>query len=143
MPEQNYKGKCFCGAVELAVSGVPAAMGYCHCQSCRSWAAAPVNAFILWKREQVKIVKGGESIGSFNKTSKAGRKFCKICGGHLMAEHPEWGLTDVYAAVTPDFPFKPGVHVHYGEKVLEMHDGLPKFKDLPTEMGGSGDTVAE
>jgi len=27
--------------------------------------------------------------------------------------------------------------------VLHVRDGLPKMKDLPAEMGGSGDTLAE
>src|SRR3569833_2373880 len=41
-------GGCFCGAVEIEVSGAPEAMGYCHCRSCRSWSGGPVNAFSLW-----------------------------------------------------------------------------------------------
>lgn len=48
-----------------------------------------------------------------------------------------------YAATIPDLPFKPGIHVHYQESVLRMRDGLPKMKDLPKEMGGSGDTLPE
>ena len=36
-----YSGACFCGAVEVEVSGQPEAMGYCHCRSCRSWSASP------------------------------------------------------------------------------------------------------
>jgi hypothetical protein len=35
------------------------------------------------------------------------------------------------------------VHVHYTESRLRMKDGLPKQKDLPGEMGGSGISVAE
>ena len=27
----THKGQCFCGAVELEVSGAPEGMGYCHC----------------------------------------------------------------------------------------------------------------
>jgi hypothetical protein len=53
------------------------------------------------------------------------------------------GLTDVYAAVISDFPFKAGVHVHYQEAVLRIHDGVPKMKDVPEEMGGSGVSMAE
>jgi hypothetical protein len=33
--------------------------------------------------------------------------------------------------------------VNYGEKVLSIKDGLPKLKDFPKEMGGSGVTLAE
>ena len=63
--------------------------------------------------------------------------------GHIFTEHPEMGLTDVYAAVLPQLPFQPGVHVNYQETVLHVRDGLPKMKDMPAEMGGSGDTLAE
>ena len=49
----------------------------------------------------------------------------------------------MYAAVIPDFPSKAGVHVNYQETKLRIRDGLPKLKDLPKEMGGSGVSVAE
>ena len=70
------------------------------------------------------------------------RKSCKTCGGHIFTGHPGMGLTDVYAAVIPDFPYHAGVHVHYQEAKLRIKDGLPKMKDVPKEMGGSGVTVA-
>jgi hypothetical protein len=53
------------------------------------------------------------------------------------------GLTDVYAAAIPDFPYEAGVHVHYQQTKLRMKDGLPKMKDVPKEMGGSGITLGE
>jgi hypothetical protein len=87
--------------VELRVTGEAAAMGYCHCSSCRSWSAGLVNAFTLWK------------------------------------------LVDVCAATIPGLPFKPALHVNYQESVLRIRDGLPKMKDLPNEMGGSGETLPD
>ena len=140
---ESYNGSCFCGAVEFTVSGEPAGMGYCHCESCRHWSAGPVNAFTLWSPEAVKITQGADNIGTYNKTPQSSRKWCKTCGGHIFTEHPEMGLTDVYAAVLPQLPFQPGVHVNYQETVLHVRDGLPKMKDVPAEMGGSGDTLAE
>jgi len=139
----KHTGACFCGAVEIEVTGAPEAMGYCHCASCRSWSAGPVNAFTLWKPENVKVTKGAESIGHFKKTAMSDRQFCKECGGHLMTDHPPLGLTDVYAAMIPSVDFTPGVHVNYSETVLRMHDGLPKLRDFPSEFGGSGEAVAE
>lgn len=143
MSNGNYSGKCFCGAVEIRVSGEPVAMGYCHCGSCRSWSAGPVNAFTLWKPEAVKVTKGADQVGTYHKTDKSDRKWCKRCGGHLYTEHPGWGVTDVYAATIPEVPFKPGIHVNYQESVLRIRDGLPKMKDMPKEMGGSGATLPE
>lgn len=140
---QTYKGSCFCGAVELTVTGEPVAAGFCHCSSCRSWSAAPVNAFSLWKPEAVKITQGESHIGVYNKTEKSYRKFCKACGGHLLTDHPPFGLVDVYAATIPGYQHAPQLHVHYQEAVLRMKDGLPKMRDMPKEMGGSGETLPE
>ncbi len=141
--KQSYKGTCFCGAVQFAVSGEPVAMGYCHCASCRHWSAGPVNAFTLWNPEAVQVVQGADNIGTYHQTPQSYRKWCKTCGGHVFTEHPTMGLTDVYAAVIPRLPFKPAVHVHYQEAVLRIHDGVPKQKDVPKEMGGSGTTLPE
>jgi hypothetical protein len=33
--------------------------------------------------------------------------------------------------------------VNYQETVLRIKDGLPKMKDLPMEMGGSGEILPE
>ena len=142
-PTHTYRGSCFCGTVQLTVSGEPAAMGYCHCESCRSWSAAPVNAFSLWKVDAVKVTRGADHIGTYQKTPRSLRKWCTACGGHLFTEHPHWGLTDVYAATIPEFPFKAGVHVNYQESRLRILDGLPKLQDLPKEMGGTGVAIAE
>ncbi len=139
----EHKGSCFCGAVEFTVSGEPAAMGYCHCESCRHWSAGPVNAFSLWKPEALKVTKGADHIGTFNKSPNSARKWCKSCGGHIFSDHPQMGLVDVYAAVIPSLQFQPAVHVNYAEKVLSVRDGLPKLKDFPAEMGGSGITLPE
>ena len=138
-----YKGRCFCGAVQIEVSGEPAAMGYCHCSSCRSWSAGPVNAFSLWKPDQVRVVEGAENVSMFSKTAFSERQYCKKCGGHLMTNHPPVGLIDVYAATIPTLEFRPGVHVNYAETVLPMRDSLPKLKDFPAEFGGSGQQIPE
>ncbi len=141
--ERTYQGRCFCGAVEFTFSGEPVAMGYCHCQSCRHWSAGPVNAFALWRPAALKVTRGADHIGSYNKTPQNNRQWCKSCGGHLFTEHPDMGLIDVYAALIPQLAFKPGVHVHYREAVLRIKDGLPKWQDLPKQMGGSGISLDE
>jgi hypothetical protein len=138
-----YKGTCFCGQVEFETAGVPAIMGYCHCEDCKSWSAAPINAFSLWPPDSVRITKGEAHVGSFHKTEQAQRKFCKTCGGHLMTDHPGMKLVDVYATILDGFAHKPAMHVHYQNRMVAVKDGLPKFKDLPSEFGGSGETTTE
>jgi hypothetical protein len=138
MSSRPYKGKCFCGAVELLATGAPLLMAYCHCESCRRWSASPVNAFIRWKSDAVKVTAGAEHVASYSKTPKTVRKWCKVCGGHLLAEHPGTGVVDVYAAVLPGLEFKPREHFHYQEAVLRIVDSLPKNKDVAKAAGGSG-----
>lgn len=139
----HYSGQCFCGTVKLEVSGEPEGMGYCHCRSCRSWSGGPVNAFTLWKPENVRITAGDDHIATYRKTPLSHRQYCDRCGGHLMTSHPTLGVIDVFAATIPDLAFTPGVHINYAETVLPMKDGLPKFRDFPKEFGGSGEQIGE
>ena len=141
--DPTYTGTCFCGTVQFTVTGEPVAMGYCHCESCRHWSAGPVNGFTLWKPEALEVTSGADHIGTYNKTPQSYRKWCMTCGGHLFTDHPALGLVDVYAAVIPQLSFQPGIHVHYQETVLRIPDGLPKMKDVPKEMGGSGESLPE
>ena len=39
--------------------------------------------------------------------------------------------------------FKPSFHINYKNAIMPIKDGLPKFKDMPADMGGSGDTMDE
>ena len=139
----THRGGCFCGAVAIEATGAPANMGYCHCNSCRSYAGAPVSAFTLWPAASVRDTRGAESLGEFAKTWFSHRRFCTKCGGHVLVEHPSLGLVDVHAAMLPTLGFSPTVHLHYAETVLRMKDGLPKFRDFPREVGGSGETMPE
>jgi hypothetical protein len=143
MSDTSYDGACFCGSVTFTVTGAPEGMGFCHCASCRSWSAAPVNAFTLWKPDSLTITRGDDHLATYHKTDQSLRKFCKACGGHVMTEHPDMGLVDIYAAMLPTLDFQPGLHVHYGEKVLSLPDGLPKFADLPGDLGGSGQVLPD
>lgn len=137
-----HVGRCFCGEVQFQLSGEPVAMGYCHCSSCRQWSAGPVNAFTLWQPSALTVQRGASHIATFNKTPGSSRKWCTKCGGHLFTDHPAIGLVDVYAALLPTLRFEPTLHVHYQETALRLQDSKPKFKDLPKEMGGSGEVAA-
>ena len=143
-----YKGSCFCGTVQIELSGEPDDMGYCHCTSCRSWSGAPVHAWTVWRASAVKVTAGEEHIGIFHKTpdSMSHRQFCTKCGGHLMNSHPMIGIVDVLAGIIPALKFVPTMHVNYAESVCLMNDELPKYKDFPSkfkEFGGTGTLMSQ
>ncbi|HEY8156033.1 MAG TPA: GFA family protein [Myxococcota bacterium] len=141
--ESTYRGTCFCKAVEIEATGAPAVMAFCHCGSCRTWLSAPIHGATLWPAAKVRVTKGADQLGVFKKTEASHRQFCKRCGGRVLVGHPAIGMIDVFSIVLPDLAFQPTMHVHYGEKVLALRDGLPKFKDFPKEFGGSGETLPE
>jgi hypothetical protein len=137
------KSGCSCGAVQVELTGQPNVQAYCHCSSCRGWLGAPIHAATLWPTPNVKVVKGADKLGTFKRTEASHRQFCTSCGSPVLVLHPAIKMTDVPVGTIPGFAFKPTLHVHYGEKVLAVRDGLPKFKDFPKDFGGSGETLAE
>jgi len=143
MAQDSLKSGCFCGAVEVEIRGEPAAQAFCHCESCRGWLGAPVHAATLWPTPNVNVVKGADKLDVFQRTEASLRHFCTLCGAPVLVRHPSLGMTDVPAGTIRGFTHAPTVHVHYGEKVLRLRDGLPKFKDFPKEFGGSGEMLPE
>ena len=139
----THKGACFCGAVQIELTGEPNMMGYCHCTDCAEWAGAPVNAFSLWSPENVKVTAGEDKLASYARTPASHRKFCRECGGHVLSEHPDMGMTDVYLNIVPTLQHQGTMHIFYGEKSMSVPDGLPKFKDMPAEFGGSGEMLSD
>ena len=140
---QMLESGCFCGAVRVELKDQPSVQVYCHCSSCRGWLGAPIHAATLWSTPNVKVVKGADKLRAFKRTEASHRQFCTQCGSPVLVLHPAIGMTDVPAGTIAGFAFKPTLHVNYGEKVLTVRDGLPKFKDFPKEFGGSGDTLPE
>lgn len=141
--QQVQKGQCFCGQVEIQVTGEPAAQGYCHCQSCRSMSGAPLRGFTLWPGDSVKVTRGEQQLKGYNRTDFSDRRHCANCGGQVLIYHPSMGMTDVHSEMLPGLDFRPGVHINYQERTLPVRDGLPKLRDFPAELGGSGETIAE
>ena len=145
MSDALRRGGCLCGAVQLALTGEPAVMTYCHCESCRRWIGAPVHAGSLWRTKNVQIEKGEDLLATFKRTEGTGshRKFCTSCGAPVLIDHPGIGMTDIPVVSIPDLVFAPALHSHYREKILSMPDGLPKYKDFDPAVGGTGETLPD
>ena len=139
----SYTAKCMCGAVAVEVEGEPVAMGICHCKDCRAWSASPVNGFAVWPIGNMTVSAGEDQIESYTSSKDNERAWCKTCGGHIYHIAGPLGVVDVYAGLVEGLEFKPGLHVNYESTIMSMKDGLPKFKDFPEDLGGSGETLPE
>ena len=84
----------------------------------------------------------GETVQASHR-DESGRVSCARCGGAVANVKPAWNVTVIYATVVPDLPFQPVLHLHYGERVMDIADGLPKFVDGPEQIGGTGELTEE
>ena len=86
--------------------------------------------------------QGAEFPSKF-KSSDISDRLVYECGGHISVDQPTLGLIDVRIGDLRNFPFKAAVHLNYAETILPMRDGLPKPKDFPAAIGGSGEILPE
>jgi hypothetical protein len=145
---QAFRGRCFCGAVEVEVRGQPVAAAICHCESCRRWHSAPLNTWAVWPADRVQVTQGKELLLEFNKRGPdgpSGRTFCGRCGSAVLNRKLDYNMVVVYATVLEGsgLSYKPTFHSFYDEGVMHVADGLSKFADLPEELGGSGKRLDE
>jgi len=63
--------------------------------------------------------------------------------GTSQRELPGFKLIDIFAVILKGFSYKPTMHINYESKTVSVKDGLPKFKDMPEDFGGSGTILPE
>ena len=140
-----YHARCACGAVQLKADGEPVVQCYCHCNSCRSFTGSPVSTPVLWPKANIHFTAGEDKLKRYSKSGhpEGGRYSCSICNGVVGAYLADADLFDIFSGLLSDLDFKPTVHINYENVVLPIRDGLPKFKNMPEDWGGSGELFEE
>ena len=138
----DAEGHCYCGAVTVKCEGTPAVMAMCHCRSCRHWTGGYGNLATLWNTDKVTVT-GEIKVYHHTPESISHRTFCAKCGGNVMNSHPKMDMQDVCGGILNIYPLDPSMHINYGERIIDMIDGKPKFKDTPLPMHGSGIMIDE
>ena len=87
------KVHCACGAVEMLITGKPAAQYVCHCDDCQAVHGGPYSCS-LYPSAAVSIERG--DIDSFTRRTHPRTKW-KVCGTYLFADVPGDGVRDVNA----------------------------------------------
>ena len=140
----EYNGSCLCGQVKFKVQGEPTFAGLCHCEVCRRWHNAPINAWAAWEDEKFTILEGKENLSSFRLTEQSHRHWCSNCGAGVFNDTGT-PFTAIYVQGLHDtgYTHKPTMHLYYSERTMDINDSLPKFKDFPAELGGSGEMAEQ
>jgi len=140
---------CACGAVKWDFDASKMLWtGFCHCNSCRTAHMSPVAWALGFKLKDVHVPTS-EHLDHYKVTEKGPKRhFCKKCGSRIFVTMDEYDYFGVPAMSVTDKTWlksvPPTVHCCYVERVIDMKDGLPKYRLFPP-MGSTdkGDVVPE
>lgn len=96
MPTET--GRCLCGAVTYAATGLDPEIHACHCETCRRWTGGPGLAT---RTESVQFT-GEDKIKIFDSSEWAERAFCGECGTNLFFRMKADGMTMIWAGTLDD-----------------------------------------
>ena len=85
--DDQYEGRCLCGAVRFQAIGAPKWVLWCHCESCRRHSGAPASVFVSFADDVVTILSG--EITKFTSSPGVERGFCSCCGSTLTCSNPK------------------------------------------------------
>ena len=127
------KGQCHCGAVRNEMPAEAIHRALCHCTDCRRHAGAPMVAWGLVPRDQLKI--DGET-KEYASSEHGRRHFCPACGTSLFytSEQVFPGQIDVQIATLDDpDAIPPQVQIQVTERIgwMERAHELPQFERYP------------
>ena len=105
--DEQYDGRCLCGAVKFRAVGAPKWVLWCHCESCRRHSGAPASVFVSFADDAMTMTSG--EITKFTSSPGVERGFCSRCGSTLTCSnvklpgetHFHIGAFDRAAELTP------------------------------------------
>ena len=127
------KGQCHCGAVSYEMPAETIHKALCHCSDCRRHAGAPMVAWGLVSKDQLKIE--GET-REYASSEQGRRHFCANCGTALFYTNDLIfpGQIDVQIATLDDpDAIVPSAQIQVAERIgwMEQLDQMPAFERYP------------
>lgn len=118
------KGSCLCGAIVYEIDQLDMPIVHCHCRSCRKAHAATFAPTVGVRHEHFRWVQGADKVTGFQSSPGKTRKFCSVCGSHLIAQrdgHPNVLLR--LATLDDAPPQHPSMHIWMSQEVPWLRDG--------------------
>jgi hypothetical protein len=129
MESARYAGGCLCGSVRYELSGDPRDLCFCHCNSCRRAAGAPLVPWGTVAARDWRLTRG--QLTQFRSSPPVVRGFCAACGTSLTYRNAAHAAEIDVALATLDEAarFAPRVHLWVADKLpwVGINDGLPQY----------------
>ena len=84
-------GHCLCGRVRYEADAELSPIIHCHCETCRRTHASAFSSVAAVPRDKFRWVAGEELLSSYESSPGKFRRFCSVCGSHIMAERTSSG----------------------------------------------------
>ena len=130
----SLNGSCLCGAVQYEIDRIDMPIGHCHCKTCRKAHAAAYATTAGVMRGHFRWKSCEEKLSSYESSPGKLRRFCSICGTHLLAERPAQPHIILRVPTLDDNPnLKPTMHIWTSHDVPWVADEgeLPRYKEWP------------
>ena len=98
------RGSCLCGVVRYEVDRLDMPIEHCHCLTCRKAHAAVHASTAGVMREHFRWTTGEERLSAYESSPGKLRRFCSVCGTHLLAERPTQPHVILRVATLDDDP---------------------------------------
>ncbi|EME43471.1 hypothetical protein DOTSEDRAFT_174315 [Dothistroma septosporum NZE10] len=139
--KHRYEASCHCGKVEYELSREePLDSKLCHCTTCQTQHAAPFQWAAIFKKDDINFKNGHHNLEWYDPSTKSVehklpcKVRCSYCHSPIMDEGRNMILlfpTLIHFKSDKDKEnFKPRMHMFYGQRVIDIPDGLPKWTGL-------------
>jgi hypothetical protein len=82
----SFEGSCLCGAVCYEIDSIDTPIAHCHCATCRKARASAFATTASVLREHFRWIAGEELLRAYESSPGKFRRFCSLCGSHVVAE---------------------------------------------------------
>mmetsp|Transcript_45549 Transcript_45549/g.138427 ORF Transcript_45549/g.138427 Transcript_45549/m.138427 type:complete len:169 (+) Transcript_45549:72-578(+) len=137
-------GSCYCGKVDVKVTGKPISVSICHCTICQRLNGAPFGIQSLHRAQNISINRDPDDLWSIQTSKHVVRYRCKDCGSPVFAT---LGRGKTYAVPRTilfqdkykpgeDVDYRPTHHMYYASRIIDVDDEIPKY--IGTSRPGCG-----
>jgi hypothetical protein len=154
MPMVAYKGQCYCSLIQFSTKGEPLFTQHCHCNKCRAVAVDSKNPIdkkgygftAAYQTKNFEIINGKDKLISI--VSNNSRLYlCSQCRSLIYGISEDPSKQEGIGINANNFQFNAGIpdsfiavrHIWYQNRIVDVDDELPKFKDAPKEQFGTGE----
>ncbi|KAM0723651.1 hypothetical protein Q7P37_000639 [Cladosporium fusiforme] len=137
----RYDAACHCGKVEYQLSRQePLDSKLCHCTTCQTQHAAPFQWAAIFHKDDISFKNGHHNLEWYDPSTKSTehRLPCKVrcsyCHSPIMDEGRNMILLFPslikFQSQQEKENFAPRCHMFYGQRCIDIPDGLPKWTGL-------------